>query len=70
MHSNEIDRGSVIGSNKYEMIGLMCADYATPLHPQKLALTSATSDGLSVGIVRSRTEVTELLLLLSLFLFL
>jgi hypothetical protein len=37
-------------------------DYATPLYPQKLAVNSATSGGRSVGIVRSRTKVTELLL--------
>jgi hypothetical protein len=30
------------------------------LHPQKLALTSLTSGGRSVGIVRSRTKATEL----------
>jgi hypothetical protein len=30
--------------------------YATPLYPQKLALTSPTSGGRSVGIVRSRTK--------------
>jgi hypothetical protein len=30
------------------------------LHLQKLALTSPTSGGLSVGIVRSRTKATEL----------
>jgi hypothetical protein len=29
------------------------------LYPQKLALTSPTSGGLSVGIVRSRTQATE-----------
>jgi hypothetical protein len=28
-----------------------CADSATPLYPQKLALTSPTSGGRSVGIV-------------------
>jgi hypothetical protein len=44
------------------------ADYATPLHPQKLALTSPTIGGHSVGIVRSRTKATELLLLLLLLL--
>jgi hypothetical protein len=32
----------------------------TPLYPQKLALTLATSAGRSVGIVRSRTKATEL----------
>jgi hypothetical protein len=35
------------------------ADHGAP-SPQKLALTSPTSAGLSVGIVRSRTETTEL----------
>jgi hypothetical protein len=29
------------------------------LYPQKLALTSSTSGGRSVGIVRSRTQITE-----------
>jgi hypothetical protein len=29
------------------------------LRPQKLALTSPTSGGLSVGVVRSRTKATE-----------
>jgi hypothetical protein len=32
------------------------------LYPQKLALTSPTSGGRSVGIVRSRTKVTEFFL--------
>jgi hypothetical protein len=35
------------------------ADYATFLHPQKLALTSPTSGGRSVGIFRSRTQATD-----------
>jgi hypothetical protein len=35
-------------------------DHATPLYPHKLELTSPTSGGRSVGIVRSRTKVTEL----------
>jgi hypothetical protein len=34
------------------------------IYPQKLALTSPTSGGRSLGIVRSRTKTTELLLLL------
>jgi hypothetical protein len=38
------------------------------LFPQKLALTSPTNGGRSVGIVRSRTKATELLLLLLLLL--
>jgi hypothetical protein len=32
----------------------------TPLYQQKLALTSPTGGGRSVGIVRSRTKATEL----------
>ena len=35
------------------------ADLVTPLYPQKLALTSPTGGGRSVGIVRSRTKATE-----------
>jgi hypothetical protein len=35
-------------------------DHATPLYPQKLALTSPTSGGRSVGIVGSQTKATEL----------
>jgi hypothetical protein len=31
----------------------------TPLYPQKLALTSPTGGGHSVGMVRSRTRATE-----------
>ena len=34
-------------------------DPLTPLYPQKLALTSPTGGGRSVGIVRSRTKATE-----------
>jgi hypothetical protein len=40
--------------------GLENRDYATSLYPQKLALTSPTNGGRSVGIVRSRTQTTEL----------
>ena len=39
--------------------GIRCADHMTPLYPQKLALTSPTGGGRSVGIVRLRTKVTE-----------
>jgi hypothetical protein len=35
-------------------------DHATLLYPLKLALTSPTSGGRSVSIVRSRTKATEL----------
>jgi hypothetical protein len=37
----------------------------TPLYPQKLALTSPTGGGRSVGIVRVRTEATEFLVVSS-----
>jgi hypothetical protein len=40
-------------------VGIRSADNATPLYPQKLAVTSPTSGGRSVGIVRSRTQATE-----------
>jgi hypothetical protein len=43
----------------------LTADDATPpVSAKKLALTSPTSGGCSVGIVRLRTKATELLLLL------
>ena len=42
-------------------VGTRCADHVTPLYPQKLALTSPTGGGPSVGIVRSRTKATEFL---------
>jgi hypothetical protein len=48
-------------------VGIRRADNATPLYPQKLALNSPTSGGLSVGVVRSRTKATELILLLFFF---
>jgi hypothetical protein len=40
--------------------GIPCADHATLLYSQKLALTSPTSMAFSFGIVRSRTEATKL----------
>ena len=40
-------------------VGIRCANHVTPLYPQKLALTSPTGGGRSVGIVRSRTKATE-----------
>jgi hypothetical protein len=41
-------------------VEIRCADHATPIYPQKLALTSPKSDGRSVGIVRLQTKATEL----------
>jgi len=40
-------------------VGTRCADHVTPLYPQKLALTSPTGGGRSVGIVRVRAKATE-----------
>jgi hypothetical protein len=40
-------------------VGIRCADHVTPLYPQKLALTSPTGGGRSIGIVRSRTNAIE-----------
>jgi hypothetical protein len=40
--------------------GIHSADHAKPLYPQKLAVTSPTSGGRSVSIVRLRTKATEL----------
>ena len=40
-------------------MGTRCANHVTPLYPQKLALTSLTGGGHSVGMVRSRTKATE-----------
>ena len=44
-------------------MGIRCADHVTPLYRQKLALTSPTGGGRSVGIVRSRTKATELVII-------
>ena len=46
-------------------MGIRCADHATPLYPQKLALTSPTGGGRSVSIVRSRTKATEFSLIIN-----
>jgi hypothetical protein len=43
-------------------VGICHADHVAPCQ-QKLALTSPTSDGRSVGIVRSRTQATELVII-------
>jgi hypothetical protein len=51
-------RGSGLENRDYDL-GIRRADYATHICPQKLAQTSPTSGGRSVGIVRSRTQATE-----------
>jgi len=47
--------GRIAKSNYYQQrltaMGIRCADHVTPLYPHKLALTSPTGGGRSVGIV-------------------
>jgi hypothetical protein len=50
--------------NEITAVGILRANYATPLYPRKLALTSQTRGGSSVGIVRSRTQATEFVFVL------
>jgi hypothetical protein len=45
-----------LGNRKLTAGGIRCADHATPSIRKKLALTSPTSGGRSVGIVRLRTK--------------
>jgi hypothetical protein len=40
-------------------VGIRHADHVATLYPQKLAITSPTSGGRSVAIVRSRTQTME-----------
>ena len=56
---NEKSSGSRSRKQRLTAGGTRCADHVTPLYPQKLALTSPTGGGHSVGIVRVRTKATE-----------
>ena len=56
---NEKISGSSSRKQILTAVGTRCADHVTLLYPQKLALTSPTGGGRSVGIVRVRTEATE-----------
>jgi hypothetical protein len=57
--------GSRSRKQRLTAVGTRCADHVTPIYPQKLALTSPTGGGRSVGIVRLRTKATEFSLVFS-----
>jgi len=57
---NEKSSGSRSRKQRLTAVGTRCADHVTPLYLQKLALTSPSGGGRSVGIVRVRTKPTEL----------
>jgi hypothetical protein len=48
--------GSCLKKNENTAVGICCTDHSTPSIPKRLALTSPTIGGLSVGIVRSLTK--------------
>ena len=56
---NEKSSGSRSRKQRLTTVGTRCADHVTPLSPQKLALTSPTGGGRSLGMVRVRTKATE-----------
>jgi hypothetical protein len=46
-------------------VGIRHADHVTPSISKKLAITSPTNGGRSVGIVRSRTQTMEFVLFIA-----
>jgi hypothetical protein len=45
-----------VEKSEINLVRTRCADHTSPTSPQKLALTSPTSGGRSVGMVRLRTK--------------
>ena len=66
---NEKSSGSRSRKQRLTAVGTRCADHVTPFYPQKLALTSPTGGGRSVGIVRVRTKATEFFFFFFFFFF-
>ena len=66
---NEKSSGSRSRKQRLTTVGTRCADHVPPLYPQKLALTSPTGGGRSVGIVRVRTKATELELYIYIYIY-
>jgi hypothetical protein len=54
-----LGRKSSGSGSEITAVGIGRADHATPSTRKKLVLTSSTSGSRSVGIVRSRTQVTK-----------
>jgi len=64
---NEKSSGSRSRKQRLTAVGTRSVDHVTLLYPQKLALTSPTGGGRSVGIVCVRTKAKEFSLLILLF---
>jgi hypothetical protein len=56
-----LDRKEAAPVKKTEntVVGIRHADHVAPIIRKKLAITSPTSGGCSVGIVRSQTQIME-----------
>ena len=61
-NEDSIIKGKGKVQRRLTAVGTRCADHVTPLYPQKLALTSPTGGGRSVGVVRVPTKAPEFFL--------